>query len=132
MSTLQRANSVTTPSISTALCLCVCVFRIARELNLQSLTPLYCFLQSIDRIIKDEGNTNTKTLMPCEKFRSHPNLMIKMLTGKKFIYFFPDFNSMHGHKCIIIWMLRSQFVQCNFHIMKCQGNYVFVFMGIKM
>ena len=53
----------------------------------RSLTPLYRFLQSIDRTINDEGNTNTKTPMQCGKFSSHPNLMKKMLTGKK--NFFP-------------------------------------------
>ena len=77
------ANSVTTPSISTALCLCVCAELQENFISSRSLTPLYRFLQSIDRTINDEGNTNTKTPMQCEKFSSHPNLMIKMLTGNQ-------------------------------------------------
>ena len=68
-------------------CVCVCAELQESLISSRSLTPLYRFLQSIDRIINDEGNTNTKTLMQCEKFSSHPNLVIKMLTGKKF--FFP-------------------------------------------
>lgn len=47
------------PSISMSLCLCKC--RVAREFNLSSVIPLYHFLQSADRIIKMEGNANTKT-----------------------------------------------------------------------
>ena len=70
-------------NINSLVLVCVCAELQENLISSRSLTPLYRFLQSIDRTINDEGNTNTKRPMQCEKFSSHPNLMMKMLTGKK-------------------------------------------------
>ena len=56
--------------------------------------------------------------------------MIKMLTGNK-KYIFPDFKITHGCMCVFGCYAPGSHSTTFTIIMKCQGNYLFVFMGMN-
>ena len=94
----RRANFVTTPLISTSLCL-PSVHAELQESSISRLsqTPLQRFLQSADKIIKDEGT---------QRHQYNPkSLSSSRFNGKKYFQnkiifiIFPDFSCTHGRMC---------------------------------
>ena len=105
----RRANSVTTPLISTSLCL-PSVHAELQESSISRLsqTPLQRFLQSADKIIKDEG-TQRHQCNPKSLSSSRFNGKNAFKKKKKiyiYIYIiFPDFSCTHGRMCS--WSVRQ-------------------------